>query len=52
MLHRNLRKKLVKVQAAKDKQAAGVVLEPEQLENIVGEADLLAEMRSLGADDV
>jgi hypothetical protein len=51
-VYRNLRKKLAKVEAAKDKQAKGEELTPEQAESIAGEAALREEMRSLGANDV
>lgn len=49
---RNLRKKLAKVETAKEKQSKGEPLAPEQQESIAGEAALRMEMRSLGATDV
>lgn len=49
---RNLRKRLAKIDAAKEKQAQGSDLTPEQLENIAAEASVKEEMRSLGATDV
>ena len=49
---RNLRKRLTKVEAAKEKKSKGQELTPEQAESIASEGELRAEMRSLGADDV
>lgn len=44
---RNLQKKLRQVQQLKDKQAAGAVLEPEQLQKIASEAALLEDIRAV-----
>ena len=49
---RNMRKRLTKIEAAKEKQARGDNLTPEQEESIAGESALREEMRALGADDV
>lgn len=49
---RNLRKRLGKLEAAKEKQAQGSAITPEQEQSIAGEGALRAEMRELGATDV
>lgn len=49
---RNLRKKLAKIDLAKEKEAKGDTLTPEQQASVESEAGVRDEMRSLGATDV
>lgn len=49
---RNLRKKLAKLETAKEKRAKGDPLTPEQQAGLDGEGALRKEMQSLGATDV
>jgi hypothetical protein len=54
LLHvcRNLRKRLTKIEAAKEKKSKGGELTAEQEENVASEATLRDELRSLGETDV
>lgn len=51
-VRRNLRKKLAKIDLAKEKVSKGEALTPEQETSVAAEADVRAEMRELGATDV
>ena len=49
--YRNLRKRLAKIDIAKEKLSKGEILTPEQQENVASESSVRDEMRSLGATD-